>query len=153
MMGLTRDKKEGMPFLGILVCQSQSVLDHKKKNGKLSDGDYCFWEFGKNRFPSRIKQLIYEISEGRTGSYSEVAQAPDTEQCGDDDFILPAYQFYVRFFFAVGGIVRGYFKVYRVDTAFTELRFHSEDWISTPPVRIKPSQGFRYFPNAKREKK
>jgi hypothetical protein len=62
----------------------------------------------------------------------------------DESFTEKPYEFYVRLYFAVKGIVQGYFRCYAYGPDKT-LRFHSEDWVSVKPIKIKPSQGYRYF--------
>lgn len=144
-LGLAWDSEKDLGIIGILVCQPQDVLDHKLKDGKSSEGRYCFWKFGE-RFPRRIRQTISDFVIGSTGTYSEAAKAPDEEGCREDDLYLTNYSFYVRFYFAVGGVVQGYFEVYRVDSDLTELRFHSEDWVPIKDgAKIRPSQGYRYY--------
>ena len=41
-------------IVGILIFTNQEVLDHKLRDGKSSEGNYCFWEMG--RFPKRIEE-------------------------------------------------------------------------------------------------
>ena len=143
------DNEERLGFVGILVCQPQSVLDHKLRDGREDDGCYCYWEFAsdpelaKKRFPKRIRQLIESFE--TTGSYSEVRKAPGGGYEDDDlDFTDP-YGFYVRLYFAVGGIVRGFFKCYAADQERTQLRFRSDDWVPVKSIKVRPSQGYRYF--------
>lgn len=127
-------------IIEILVCQSQDVLQHKLTDGKEEAGRYCFWEM--SRFPRRIRQAIEAQSES-TGRYSVVARI--FSGIYDDDDLVFEY-FHVRLYFAVNGIVQGYFVCRACDQKLTELRFHSEDWFPMEkPVKIKPSQGWRYF--------
>ena len=139
--------------IGILVCQSEEVLEHKKKDGKKSDGRYCFWEM--TRFPKKIKELLYPES---TGIYSVPAKAPGYEGIYDeDDLVFEGFE--VRLYFAVKGIVQGYFVCkacnktsarrsirQRKGYGLSQLRFFSESWIPfKKKIKIKPSQGWRYF--------
>jgi hypothetical protein len=48
-----------------------------------------------------------------------------------------------KFFFATHGIVRGYFVIDSIDGS--NLLFNSSSWNDVKPVKIKASQGFRYF--------
>jgi len=131
-------------MIGILVCNTEKVLKHKQQDGKRRRGAYCYWEM--SRFPKRISELfpIFET----TGSYSEVAPAPRTDwDYSKDDKTFPG-DVEVRLYFAVKGIVKGYFvcKAMGERDGIEELRFHSEDWHSISNIiRVKPSQGFRYF--------
>lgn len=51
-----------------------------------------------------------------------------------------------KIFFATGGVVRGYFVIVGFDGIIGEsLLFNSSSWKDVPPVKIKPSQGFRYY--------
>ena len=141
------DKKENLEFLGILVCQPQQVLDHKRRDGKRANGRYCYWTFAK--YPRRIDLLVDAKQELRIGkgTVSESAKAASDYDFvyDEDDFLFTKFGFYVRLYFAVGGVVRGYFKCYASDENHS-LRFHSEDWVSIENgEKIKPSQGFRYF--------
>jgi hypothetical protein len=128
--------------IGILVCNSQKVLDHKLKDGKKSEHRYCYW--GMSRFPQRILQYVFPET---TGAVSEAARAPGFgwyHNYNDIDF---PEDLEVRLYFAVKGQVLGYFisKAMGEQDGKQELRFHSESWTPIKPVTIKPSQGFRYF--------
>jgi len=125
--------------IGILVCQPQKVLDHKLRDGKEKDGNYCYWSL--SRFPSRIN----EYARHHADPYSEPARAPGGPQYADDDW---GFEVEVRLYFAVKGFVVGYFKCGASDQACEELRFHSEDFVAIRADKqptIKPSQGWRYF--------
>ena len=51
-----------------------------------------------------------------------------------------------RLYFATMGVVRGYFIIVGFDGIIgNQLLFNSSSWKDVPPVKIKPSQGFRYF--------
>jgi hypothetical protein len=127
--------------IGILVCNSQKVLDHKLKDGKKSEHCYCFWNM--TRFPRRILQRVFPES---IGAVSEAAKAPGFGWYAEDDIGVPE-DFEVHLYFAVKGQVLGYFvcKAMGERHRTQELRFHSESWTPIKPVTIKPSQGFRYF--------
>jgi len=126
--------------IGILVCNSQKVLDHKKNDGKKSEGAYCYWEMG--RFPKRILERVFPES---LGAVSESAKAPGFGYYGEDDIGFPDFE--VRLYFAVKSQVLGYFvcKAMGERDGKYELRFHSESWIPIKPVKIYATQGFRYF--------
>jgi len=135
-----------MKVVGILVCNTEKVLRHKQQDGKRRNGAYCFWEM--SRFPTRITAL-FPPCEG-TGVYSESAEAPRTDWNYNEDNIYFPEGVEVRLYFAVGGVVRGYFvcRAMGKRKSVRELHFHSESWHplhSIPLIRIKPSQGFRYF--------
>jgi hypothetical protein len=48
-----------------------------------------------------------------------------------------------KFYFATEGIVRGYFIIDSVKGS--DLLFNSSSWKDVKPIKIKASQGFRYF--------
>jgi len=127
--------------IGILVCNSQAVLDHKLRDGKLSDGNYCYWEM--DRFPQRMLDIIFAVG---TGVVSESAKAPSGYEEDESEFQFPE-TVEARLYFAVKGEVKGYFVPYAVGEQGEEyeLRFYSESWHPIEPIKIKPSQGFRYF--------
>ena len=51
-----------------------------------------------------------------------------------------------KLFFATQAIVRGYFIIVGFDGVNgEELLFNSSSWKDVPPIKINPSQGFRYF--------
>ena len=131
-------------YIGILVCNSQKVLDHKLHDGKESEGAYCYWEM--SRFP---KQLFDVAMPETLGVVSESAKAPGYGWYDEDDIDFPE-DIEVRLYFAVKGQVLGYFicKAMGERDGTYELRFHSESWVSIEPVKVKPSQGFRYFKEA-----
>ncbi len=130
-------------IIGILVCNSQKVLDHKQKDGKRSEGNYCYWEM--TRFPNRILEATFPQT---TGVVSESALAPseDLYVYAEDDQSFPE-DVEIRLYFAVGGQVKGYFvsEAMGEQNGVSELRFFSESWTEIKPIQIKPSQGFRYF--------
>jgi len=137
---------EALKVIGILVCNSEKVLKHKQQDGKRRNGAYCYWDM--KRFPQRIGELVYPSES--TGAYSEAAKAPRTSWTYSKDDVDFPEDVEVRLYFAVGGVVRGYFvsRAMGERDRVEELRFHSESWhpvIRFPPIRIKPSQGFRYF--------
>lgn len=134
-----------MKVVGILVCNSEKVLRHKQQDGKRKHGAYCFWEM--SHFPQQIAQLIKPEWHDPV---SEPCKAPRTDwSYSRDDMDFPE-DVEVRLYFAVGGVVKGYFvcKAMGERRGVRELRFHSESWrllTVLPPIHIKPSQGFRYF--------
>ena len=130
-----------MTKIGILVCQSEEVLQHKLEDGKEADEKYCYWEF--SRFPRIIREAIQISREAAyDGRYSGSARLFDGYY-DEDDLVFEG--FIVRLYFAVKGMVRGWFVSRACNKEMTELRFHSEDWFPLKKeVKIKPSQGFRY---------
>ena len=128
--------------IGILVCNSQKVLDHKLRDGKKSEGAYCYWEM--SRFPKRILERVFPES---LGTVSESAKAPAFGYYGEDDIDFADFE--VRLYFAVHGQVLGYFvsKAIGERDGKYELRFHSESWTPIKSIRVYPTQGFRYFDN------
>lgn len=131
-------------ILGILVCNSQKVLDHKMNDGKRADGNYCFWEMP--RFPKRILTLV----ENQLNQFQPDQPTPapnDDWRYSEDDVFFPE-NVEVRLYFAVSGQVKGYFvseALGKQDVVY-ELRFYSESWTPIKEyIQIKPSQGFRYF--------
>ena len=133
-----------MAYVGILVCNSQKVLDHKLRDGKKSESAYCYWEMP--RFPKRLLEITMLET---TGVISESARAPGFGWYGEDDIDFPE-TVEVRLYFAVKGRVLGYFvcKAMGECDGKYELRFHSESWTLIKSIGIKPSQGFRYFKEA-----
>jgi len=94
---------------GILIFTNYDVLIHKLKDGKKSQGCYCYWE--TSRFPKQSVDKLY---------------------------------------FAINGIVRGYFEIFGTiqnnDTGLFEFRFYSESWTEIKDgEQLKPSQGWRYY--------
>lgn len=94
---------------GILIFTNHDVLIHKLRDGRKSEGCYCYWE--TSRLPK---------------------QTPD------------------RIYFAINGIVRGYFKIFGIkennETGYYELCFYSESWTEIKDgEQLKPSQGWRYY--------
>lgn len=126
-----------MNVVGILVCNNQLVFDHKLRDGKRSDGSYCYWAMTK--FPTKILEAVDHRS-------LDCARVPDDYTFNEDDQYFSEYV-EIRLYFAVGGVVKGYFicKAIGKSKEKYELRFFSEDWKPIKPIKIKPSQGFRYF--------
>jgi len=90
---------------GILVFTNETVLQHKKKDGRYSEDRYCYWEM--RRFPKKM---------------------------------------FNRFYLAVKGKVRGYFKVKEEDMHDGQFHFDSDSWVEiSDGEQLKPSQGFRYY--------
>lgn len=94
---------------GILVFTNYDVLIHKLKDGRESEGCYCYWEI--SRVPKQKVDRIY---------------------------------------FAINGIIKGYFKIFGIkennETRYFEICFHSESWTELKNwVKLKPSQGWRYY--------
>ena len=62
-----------MENIGILVFTNQKVLEHKKRDGKLSEGNYCYWK--TSRFPKRFlenpnaEKRIYFAVKGQVKGY------------------------------------------------------------------------------------
>jgi hypothetical protein len=117
------------------------------KDGKLADGNYCYWEM--SRFPNKVFEAVV-LTRPSTGAVSESAPAPAFEDDESEYTVPPMVE--VRLYFAVGGIVKGYFIPFAVGEqgGEYELRFHSETWHPINPLQIKPSQGFRYFNHEER---
>jgi hypothetical protein len=128
-------------YIGILVCNSQKVLNHKLNDGKKSESAYCYWEM--SRFPKRILDRVFPET---LGAVSESAKAPGFGWYDEDDIDFPE-GFEVRLYFAVKGQVLGYFlcKAMGQRNDKYELRFHSESWTPISLVKVYPCQGFRYF--------
>ena len=128
-------------YVGILVCNSQDVLDHKLHDGKKSESKYCYWTI--SRFPKRLLDLAMPES---LGVVSEPAKAPGSNWYDDNDIDFPV-DVDIRLYFAIKGQAVGYFicKAMGERDGKYELRFHSESWTTIKPIVIAPSQGFRYF--------
>lgn len=126
-----------MNVVGILVCNNQKVLDHKLRDGKRSDGSYCYWAMTK--FPTKILEAVDR-------STLTVTKSPNYPIFNEDDQYFPEHV-EVRLYFAVSGIVMGYFVCKAIGKSLQkyELRFFSDDWVVIKPIQIKSSQGFRYF--------
>ena len=132
-------------IIGILVCNNQKVLDHKRNDGRKSEDAYCYWEM--SRFPKRLLEIAMPET---LGIVSEPTKAPGFGWYDEDDIDFPYEDLEVRLYFAVKGQVLGYFvcKAMGERDGRYELRFHSESWTPIKPIPIKPSQGFRYFKEA-----
>lgn len=125
-------------YVGILVCQPIEVLKHKQTDGRKEDEQYCFWEM--TRFPKKVKERLFSESQGIVSRPAKLFDFVYDE----DDLIFEDFD--VRLYFAVKGIVRGYFVCKACNKDLSELRFHSEDWYPiTKQIKVKPSQGWRYF--------
>ena len=138
-MGIEMSKN----VIGILVCNSIEVLRHKLNDGKKSENKYCYWQIGN--FPKRIYEICEEIHNENV--FSESAKAPQTDWIYDNEDILFPENIEVRLYFAVQGLVFGYFvckAIGLIDNKY-QLRFYSESWIPIKIVPIKSSQGWRYF--------
>jgi hypothetical protein len=147
-MGSNEGGLETVDIIGILVCNSQQVLDHKKNDGKKSEQKYCYWEM--SRFPKVFSDLLPEVF--RPTRRDEPCKALQTGWIYDFNDILLPDDLEVRLYFAIDGWVKGYFVCRAIGIAAhskaSELRFFSESWTSIKPIPIKPSQGFRYFKEA-----
>ncbi len=53
--------------IGILVCTSKEVLKHKQRDGKLAEGNECYWTFG--RIPRQTLKRLYFAVEGEVQGY------------------------------------------------------------------------------------
>lgn len=56
---------------GILIFTNKEVLEHKKRDGKGSEGNYCYWETSKipKRFSDEKNFAIYFALEGQVKGY------------------------------------------------------------------------------------
>lgn len=115
-------------MIEILVYTTPEVLEHKKRDGKKSEGCYCYWEFP--RPPKKIVDLI------KKKDISPVERIVDFEK-GE-----------VRLYFATKGFIHGFFDVHILDCVriiYGELQFYSETWTPINPIPQKPFQGFKYL--------
>lgn len=127
--------------ISILVCNTQKVLDHKLREGRKSEGAYCYWEM--HRFPKRIFELAFPET---LGVVSESAKAPGFGWYDEDDIDFPE-NLEVRLYFAVKGQVLGYFKCKAMGErhGMYELRFHSESWTPIEPIKIQAKPRLQIF--------
>lgn len=102
--------------LGILVFTNEKILEHKKRDGKQSDNNWCFWEM--NRFPKRFIEAndeelrLYMAIKGEVKGYFVIHDL-DYEGNPSD-----------------GGT----------------LDFYSDSWKEVKGgEQLKPSQGYRYY--------
>ncbi len=118
---------------GILIFTDEMILDHKKEDGLKSKGDYCYW--GTMKLPTRFVERL-DIENAERVAY-------------EDSF---PYELITEFpiYFAIKGIVRGYFIINEIDSDKISnfwLKFHSESWVEIKRgEQLKPSQGWRYYP-------
>jgi len=137
------DKQMHLYALGILVFGSQDVLVKKLREGRKADERFSRWDFKKN-FPHRIIDLSKRASKP-VGVISALSLYPD--YYAGDDWLFPQHNFYVRLYFATSGVPVGYFKSYASDRKHTEIRFHSDDWITISDAKkiINGSRAWRYY--------
>ena len=135
--------------LGILVFGPQDVLTRKLLEGRKADERFTRWNFKKD-FPRRIFDLSKRASKP-VGVISALSLYPD--YYAEDDWLFPKYNFYVRLYYATSGIPVGYFKSYASDRKHTEIRFHSDDWITIPDAKkiMNGSRVWRYYIHEKTE--
>lgn len=132
-----QDKKELKE--GILVFTNESTLEHKKRDG-FKPG-YCYWVTAK--IPKKFIEYI---------NWSKSPRKPFDELEWD---LMQDFPIYI----AIKGIVRGYFIVHLIDFAEEdehkyELQFYSDSFKEVKHgEKLKPSQGWRYYPKVEAKKK
>lgn len=117
---------------GILVFTNEKVLQHKLRDGKKSEGEYCFWE--TNKLPKRFVETLNiekspRISIEDNYRYTLIKEFP--------------------IYFAIKGKVVGYFLIEKIEAGDEKehwLIFHSESWKNIKDgEQLKASQGWRYY--------
>ena len=114
-----------------MVFVNQETLNHKKRDGKKSNKEYCYWETKK--LPKKFTEVL-NLSESPRVAY-------DTEP------IELTQEFAI--YMAINGKVKGYFIIHdlldRGDCSW--LCFYSESFVEIEDGEtLKPSQGWRYYP-------
>jgi hypothetical protein len=137
------DKQMHLYALGILVWDSSTGLIAKSREGRKADERFNRWNFKKN-FPQRIIDLSMRALKP-VGVISALSLYP--YYYAENDWLFPQYNFYVRLYVATSGIPVGYFKSYASDRKHTEIRFHSDDWITIPDAKkiMNGSRVWRYY--------
>ena len=69
---------------GILVFTNQEVLEHKKRDGKYSEDNYCYWEM--SRFPKQDFNRFYLAVKGKVQGYFEVTEDNIMRKLGQFNF-------------------------------------------------------------------
>ena len=113
----------------IVVYVLAEVLEHKKRDGKRSEGRFCYWSLGK-----RVPRKLFGIG--------------TVDACQDDAVIELEKESKVRLYFATKGFICGFFDVHEISVDLNELRFYSETWTPIKPIPQKPFQGFKYLKGA-----
>lgn len=120
----------------IAVYTAPEVIEHKQRDGRESDGSYCFWRFG------RVPELIRSRVHYRIGD--EPAPAPGFDFAPDEVGLDEE----IRLYFATKGAIKGYFVCNATSPDMKELWFFSETWRPIAPIPQRPFQGFKYFEGA-----
>lgn len=69
--------------MDIGVYTTEDVLDHKKEDGRSSDGRYCYWTFPRRTKSQRHDKLFF-ATKGRWQGYFEITEV--WEEGGEVDF-------------------------------------------------------------------
>ena len=123
-----------MEKIDVYAKTNKKVLEHKLKDGKMSDDKYCYWT-RKSQFSEvadivcpklsrnyeadglRESATIYDIA-GYPEAWVWMIRKPEDEEYVDEEFD-------VRLHLSIDGKEVGYFKCFGANEDFTELWFHS----------------------------
>lgn len=129
---MKRQKGRNKMSKGILIFTDEKTLEHKKRDGREDEGEYCYW--ATNKIPKKFVETLMLEKSARVSfeqsRYSLIKEFP--------------------IYFAIKGKVKGYFIIHDVedgDEHLLWLIFHSESWHEIEDGEVlKPSQGWRYYP-------
>ena len=127
-------------IVDIYVDSSEKVLQHKLKDGKLSEDRYCYWlrkmqftevadiicpKLSKNYVADNIRESasLYDIL-GYPKAWLWMIRQPEDEK------YINVKNVEVRLHFRINGKKIGYFKCFGANKNFTELWFHSDHFVS-----------------------
>ena len=130
------DRKE---IFDVYAKTSEKVLQHKLEDGMQADDRYCFWT-RKSQYKEICEFLCADIlKEPRRGprvghSVYTILGYPKAwiwaDEClGEKDTNMTLKDMEVRLHLSIDGKERGHFKCFGANKDFTELWFHSEDWV------------------------
>lgn len=132
-------------IININVKSTKEILKHKLSDGLQTNERFCFWknkkQFNKvvdiicpkksiNYIPDKIREAasLYDII-GYPECWIWRDNVLNIKEAKTGDWDIE-----VRLYFIIDDIKQGYFKCFGANADFTELWFHSEDWI--PSIKV-----------------
>ena len=115
-----------MKIIDFYANTTEQVLQHKLKDGMRSSGAYCFWS-RRSRYWDLAEYLQKELGNGRCEFWIWKDYIPPEDKHNIRNVYL---DFEVRLHIAVDEKEKGYFVCFGANKKFTELWFHSEDWVA-----------------------
>ena len=126
-----------MEQVNVFADTTEKVLQHKLKDGKLSDDKYCYWtrrnqfsdvadvvcpKLSKNYVPDKIREAasIYDLV-GYPKAWVWMIRQPEDKEYVDKEYDI-------RLHIRIDGKEVGYFKCFGANLHFTELWFNSGDF-------------------------